>query len=315
MNTTLKHQLLTFFCLLTISFSAHGSPGNVSPGEVSQASCSQGTSELGGDDSPNYQKFQQLLAKGVSADLSEFLILWNPARFQHFDGAYFFQCQVQPWGEIQKVNTIIPERCSPDVLYSWGYENKLKSLLATYKNNETWQGPASPGDHKSRSSLPKGTLFSTISPVATFSYGSTPVRLKLKSAIVISSSGIGEPDKIANFAGELEDYDIFNFNVIESWSFGTPEIYDEIVKDILRITSGARAIGYIRGTPEGTGVMRLLNAGLGEYGSQMESTLKQNLLTLIEMILKHQGQVNFAAGTCRNRAAHFYNVKPTYFNQ
>ena len=113
----------------------------------------------------------------------------------------------------------------------------------------------------------------------------------------------------------LVEFDFSNFQVVESWSYGTPEHYDEIVRDIQRISSGARALGYLAAEPAGSGINRVYNAGIGEFGQQDEATLKRNLLSMVHMILNHQGHIYFNHGVCKNRKAHFETERPTYFNQ
>src|SRR3569623_1459155 len=105
--------------------------------------------------------------------------------------------------------------------------------------------------------------------------------------------------------------------VIESYSYGTPEIYDEVVRDTLRIASGKPARTYTEGIGRwnnATGMERVYGAGVGERTDQTETLLKSRFLALIDSILNHQGRIIYSSGVCQNRRLHYATTHPTYIN-
>lgn len=281
-------------------------------------SCDEPFGPVGASDSPNRAYFEALLKKGMSAPISDFLRLWYPANLNLKNQAYFFSCESQPWGALQAdASGSIPSRCAPDVLYSWGPRVKLETMKKQLANGAEWKG--SPNPHPGST----GDLWLTISPSSSFSYGLIPIRVKIKPGVRFTTSPDEKPG-IVNVPNQqrehLADFVISDASVIESWSYGNPELYDEIVKDILQISSGNRAITYnLWDFPgandiQGTGLDRLYKGGTSERGAQSEETLKRNLLELIRMILAGDGRIHYASGTCHNRIVHFSTLKATYFS-
>lgn len=101
---------------------------------------------------------------------------------------------------------------------------------------------------------------------------------------------------------------------VSTYSYGTPQHYDEIVRDIIQISSGQRALGNKAGEPSGQGLSRLYNDGLSEVNQQDETELKKVLLEMIKMILNKEGRIFYAKGSCRNKNSHFDTQRPTYFD-
>lgn len=109
-----------------------------------------------------------------------------------------------------------------------------------------------------------------------------------------------------------QEFNISDAAVNESWSYGTPEQYDEIVKDIIRISSGKRAQGYYVFEPKGIGIERFIGY-LSDGLADNEETLKQSLLGMLEMILNGKGRIHYAKEICRNRNLHFSTRHHSYF--
>ncbi len=161
-------------------------------------------------------------------------------------------------------------------------------------DNGLWHGPPNPGHD----------LYTTISAVGSYGYGLIPVRIKLRPGVY----------------GSPSEYDIQNSNVVESWSFGTPEHYDEIIRDIQRSESKKPWIGYwhsywalssIPGGPPGDKLFFTLPLDGHDF---TEENLKTALLDVIQTILNGDGRIYYAEGTCRNRKREFETRFPTYIN-
>jgi hypothetical protein len=290
------------------------------------------------NDSKNLEYFKQLLKKGESAPLEDFLTLWYPDREAEFEeDPYFFDCQKQPWMPLTKMDKkkFLVDECKPDVLYSWGPEIKLDNMKERMPDNKTWSG--SPNYRQDNSS----PLFMSMSPVSTFGYGDVSVRIKVKKTVPFKSGDISSshaPNTIKVRNEELfNDFTTKDSNVIESWSYGTPEHYDEIVRDIKRFKSQKRAQSYF--SPAGkensaadtkekveryskTSGDEKLYYDLPQYGTYSnldgydfdETILKQRLLRHIEMVVNGEGRIHYGSEACRNRVQHFRTKRRTYFN-
>lgn len=132
--------------------------------------------------------------------------------------------------------SLLPE-CVPDTLYSWGDYGKLKWFKDRYSTSGDWTAPF------------ERDFFLTQSPLATFGYGEIPLRIKLRKDVkVILSKSSADQRSCANlttdekatsiilnrwnmFHGTGLDYILCSMGPVESWSFGTKEHYDEIVRD------------------------------------------------------------------------------------
>lgn len=318
---TFKGLLLGAFLAAAPLFAAHSSVNGETfkVRETIETNCSETSGPITADNSPNRTYFQTLLKKGMRAPIGDFLKLWYPKKNNTETKTYFFDCEKEAWGPLATVGHYIPEGCEPDTLYSWGPKVKLDSLNNTYQDEKAWSGLAYPGQplnyHYGTEGPPHGSIFTVISPASCFSYGLVPIRFRIKKGTRFQDVQATMKDTVHQ--NETE-FTFFNASVIDSWSYGTPEQYDEIVKDILRISSGKRALSYRpvgEKGPYGVGLERLYNSGVPENGDQDERTLKRNLLEMIRMILKGEGRIHYAPGSCKNREKHFSTDRPTYFNQ
>jgi hypothetical protein len=272
--------------------------------------CDRPFEPVNADDSPQKAYFQDLLKKGLNAPLSDFLKLWYPDRKPSGSGdPFFFHCESAPWADLQPgADGSLPQDCAPDTLYSYGPPAKLETLKSRMPDREEWLGSPNPVGYSA-------AIFTTMSAASTFYYGTIPVRIKLKAGTPIRV-GQGNIDGAVSYrtSDDYQDFKISDSSVIESWSYGTPEHYDEIVRDILKISSGEPAIRYVRGAPAGSGVERLYQNAPVKYVAPNENGLKADLLEMIRTILAGKGRIYFSKGACRNREVHFSSPKHDYMN-
>lgn len=330
-------SILIFICFIlsTASFAAESSceeiPLNSLPGieelvsKTGEKCLPQSSKKLS---SINKSYFEELLKLGTTAPIEKFLKLWNPDEKEFEDDPYFFKCQKNPWGFIDKTKfrgkaELMVDECKPDVLYSWGSEAKLENILKALPDGKVWNGPANPHtqmkDYASKNGVP--VLYMALTPASTFGYGSTLIRIKIKKGTPFRVREDGAKNKEVGFLKHqlAQDFKITDSSVIESMSTGTEEIYDEIVRDLLRIKSNKRAQLYFYDPNEKhdtkrTGLDRLTGIGQLDDTYFSEVKLKENLLHLIETILNQKGKVHFQKGVCPNYNNHYRTEKRTYFN-
>lgn len=241
--------------------------------------CNEETVSVGANDSPNKKYFEQVLENRSNVSLSDLMVLWYPEHehklVQHFG---IESCQEQTL-------------CDVDTVYSWGSLAKLETLKATLRDRSKWQGEPNPGRMLS-------TLFSA---VGSYAYGPIPVRLKLKpSAAHVNPRG---------------EHTIRDGSEIESWSFGAPEHYDEIVRDYLRYKSGNIWYGYAltRALTNTNRDQLFFDAPLDGHAFR-EEALKSSMMQMVETILRGEGRIYYADGACRNQKLAFATKYPSYIN-
>lgn len=269
--------------------------------------------------SPNLAHFQQLLQQGQNAPLSDFLVLWYPQNTGNGLDSPLFACENQPEGYLMTpVNGPLGQQttpqCTPDVIYSWDHWAVVQDMQTRLPDGQTWKGNPVSGQAAS------GTLFASLSPSATFGCGTTLIRVKLKPTTPFVSSGFGTQTGMVGVRqdGAYNDITVSDASLIQSWSYGTPEIYDEIVRDVLRYQSGGRVFAYNEmmytiGVNQGGGIQRLYQQASDGHAMD-EPTLKTNLLNLIRQILSGEGGVFYAGGTCRNRDLNFSTNDPSFID-
>jgi len=264
--------------------------------------------------SPNIDYFRWILSKGMNATLDELLVLWQPKdRLQQVD-TYFLHCRnPRYWNrpvQLDEQGRLI-ERCVPDVLYSWGSEAKLREIMQRIGALERWETKFNPKHPR---------VWATISAVGSFSYGLIPIRIKFKKeTIFLNTLSPRYPKSTVsiNTSYPMNDFIINSPESIDSWSYGTAELYDEIVKDLRRILREP-AKGYIA-------YFDYLSYYFGGKQNPLFTTterdiaprtaLKQSLLMLVKQVLNNEGQVFFRPGSCQSRIEHYRTDKPTYFNE
>ncbi len=285
--------------------------------EVSEAKLSENCDTTDDIDlslnSPNLSKFREILRKGEAASsIEDFLILWNPKNDQPDIHSYFDDCADSENGMAPiRGNSHIFEECKPDALYSWGPFAKILTFQKTMPSNNAWSKVLNPGFDG---------IWSTVSPTATTIYGEFQVRIKPKrSSNFRLFFGNNNDYKRAypgavnvatwpNTAGAHASFIFYVGETIESWSYGTAEQYDEIIKDLRRRNSSKTWVGWD---------MREYKEPISDAGYPREiakaKELKHNLFSLIQLILNRKGGVFYAPGTCPSRKQHFSTDRPTYF--
>ncbi len=295
--------------------------GPASTDERDSASCDQKSGPITAEDSSNLEYFKTLLNHGDAAPIEDFLKLWYPEKQgspEAETNPYIFACESIPWGVlVPEANGYLSEACSPDVLYSWGPREKVTSFAQYIPDGALWTGPMNAPVTNTNHAQGSGTVYATFSAIATFGYGTVPIRIKIKPSAQYrstTSAGASRNGEVAFYSeNNWHDYYLSDASVVESWSFGTPEHYDEIVRDALRIASGKRALAYT-GEPNGKKLDRLWQ--LSNYDNHVSDAahLKKALRAIIQMIVNGEGQIHYSKGTCRNRKLHFKTDKPTYIN-
>jgi hypothetical protein len=143
---------------------------------------------------------------------------------------------------IKNDGTHLVRECTPDTLYSWGGPEKVIWYLENLPSGKKWPGKLS------------RTLFTVPSAASTFGYGLYPIRVKLKPGVkarlVVDptsytcegylSDGTLNDESVKNTVvaryrksggQSLLEYAVCSSDVMESWSFGTPELFEEVLRD------------------------------------------------------------------------------------
>lgn len=259
--------------------SAHASADRDIPAD-SARNCHETSVVINADDSPSKQDFIRLLKNGASAPLNDFLIFWYPERNTNtFSDAELELCEIHG--------------CNLDTLYAWGPLAKVHTFMKTMPDGKKWSGYPNPG-----------YMFATLfSAVGSYGYGLIPVRIKLS----YNKYPI-HPDREQSISDGTE---------IESWSFATPEHYDEIIRDLIRSKTKKLWHGYtpIQRSKDEEGFNNQLFFEDEIDGNEFsESALKTKLIKMIQMILNNEGRINYSKNSCRNRALAFKTQFPTYIN-
>jgi hypothetical protein len=248
------------------------------------ADCQEPFGPATADLSPNRPYFEKLLAQGPDAPLDSFMRLWYPDRkgVSTYDSLFeaCLSSHSKCGGHIQI-----------DTVYSWGPLAKIKSLESRMRDGGEWHGNPNPG-HR---------LDTLASPLGSYGYGIVPVRIRLSPIPAWMEVVL------------RLDYDYVVGDEIESWSYGTPEHYDEIVRDYLRFKSGEPWIGYMPTADDHDNDRLFFESSLDGHAFNPDA-LKNSLREMIRMVLNGEGRIYYAKGQCRNRSLEFQTRFPTYFN-
>lgn len=250
--------------------------------------------------------FTDLLSRADTAPITDFLHLWFPDDVHEVRASYLDTCVDIKHSRmiLSSTGNIAPE-CGPDVLYSWGPVEKLNQLRQELTDDGDWNKEINGGR----------TVWATISPISTYSYGPVEIRFKFKKGTpYIHGLNSSEP-AVAEDTDGLMDFLIDNGSIIESWSFGTPEQYDEIVKDISHFMTSTDVVTYTGYGFSQPGLENVYHAGVAEREAQNEATLRDRLTTMIRLILSGKGEIHYAKGVVHSREQHFATDHPTYFNE
>jgi hypothetical protein len=286
--------------------------------QLNQKECEE-DSKISSLDSPNSQYFKELLKKGVEAPLDDFLKFWYPNEEVLKEDPQSVKCRRLESDYVYGNLDYLTEECKPEALYSWGPSIKLENMKKVLSDNKLWKGSPNPIKGKPT------TLFMARTPVSSFGYGDIAVRIKLKKGTPFpfehhtfynsGTSDYSNVDGVMMNRAWYKDYMLKNSTFIESWSFGTPQLYDEMVRDILRLKTKKSAEVYAsngKNDPK-QGLKNLFDQKVDRKDFS-EKELKRKLLKHISMVLSGEGRVHFQKGSCRNIQRHYKTDKPTYFN-
>ncbi|MNS82310.1 hypothetical protein D3C72_1160510 [compost metagenome] len=209
--------------------------------------------------------------------------------------------------------------CQPDTLYSWGTWEKVLALKQVMGNKGPWQ--------KGRS------FYASRGPITTFGYGDIPVRIKLKSGVKFKKGFLyldcsnvnAEESKTTVYYrkdGEWSDWAFCDSNVVHSWSYGTKEHYDEMVKEFWRYKEvHAKSLSQI-------GIIEFYSPRFQDDDIFFNSTLDSRLVYsqarftavmggLVKLIESGDEGIMFNPSVPsyeRQRSIHFETRRPTFWN-
>ncbi len=248
--------------------------------------------------------FKDLLSRAETAPIEDFFHLWYPDQERELKTSYLDFCvNLQRTEMVREANGTLSKACQPDVLYSWGPEIKLKTIRSELTDGANWAKPVNGGR----------SVWMTISPISTYSYGAIPIRFKFKPQTTFVHEG--KDGTVWEHTGGLMDFIFDNGSVLESWSFGMPQHYDEIIKDIRQFAKTTEIVTYSGYRGANPDYRNIYIAGVMEREAQSEETLRQRLTLMIKMILENKGEVHYAKGVSQSVKQHFATDHPTYFNE
>lgn len=250
---------------------------------------------------------------------SDFLKLWFP--FDHDDtvGFEWRDCRDPKYSNhpVHEKNGVLMEECEGDTFYSWGPQIKLDNI-------RKWMGD---GDWE-ESFRP---LFMARTPIGSFGYGPVSLRIKLRDDLVWSRSARAHDScnsvdrdgkmntafyrTMSMYGSHLLDIIICSPHTVHSWSHGTKEHYDEIIKDYWwTLQSKARENLYEMYI---NNYNRLLTHSSVDGKDFRISTLNSYILIHLEKALNGEGEifVNPAFRDGFYREDHFSTEYPIYFNE
>lgn len=244
--------------------------------------------------------------------------LWYPYDVNESIGFAWRDCRDPSAGyhPIKERNGVLAEECEGDTFYSWGPQAKLDNL-------KSWMGQDDWVDEFR-------ALFMARTPIGSFGYGPIAVRIKVKDDIVWTRSSLAHSScdslslaekqykivyrAMAIFGSYLLDIILCSPGPIHSWSYGTKEHYDEIIKDYWWTVKGKRWEDiyevYINN----------IDALFGLYSIDgkdfRNSTLEANIKKHFETANTYGGEIFFNPDVLnKKRSDHFETSYPIYFNE
>ena len=214
---------------------------------------------------------------------------------------------------------LVPE-CTPDTLYSWGDLGKVGWFEDNLKDGGKWPDK-----------LPR-TLYNVLSAANTFGYGDYPIRIKLKPGTRIKllvsdapfrcedlSEGLALWARLVQRSGGFSfmEYNICSTSVIESWSFGTREQVDEILRDDAWMRGNDYKLW--EGYAKDNGVDRYLGSdidgGAGLYNTDFSEASLIRRLWLNKTVADFElGEIHYPRGAAHDVGRHFSTAHPIFFN-
>ncbi len=222
---------------------------------------------------------------------------------------------------------LVPE-CQPDTLYSWGDAAKLQ-----WFNDNLGDGKAWP------QRLPR-SLFTTATATGTLGYGDYPIRFKLKSGVkfkvarnqgwrcedFLTSGLLKESELSTTVVARVEKRnDGFSFlefivcspRVIESWSHGTQEALDEMVREYAWITTHDHKEweGYSKRNGVDDYISNNVDAGAALFNTDFSAGTYARRMWFNRIRAEYGlGGVRFPEKATRSTEQHFQTSRPSFFN-
>lgn len=275
------------------------------------------------------QKFSDNLTQQFTKMPQNTLPIKNGAPDLRIGFSAWKKCEVKDHNYHLTKNTkgILDPECSPDTLYSWGSYEKIAWFLENLSDKDDWSG-----------ALPRG-LFTVHSPAATFGYGQIPMRIKIKphvkfKLLVNPQSSTCEGLKKLNLMTDDEatstiftrirlDSDSFSFlehlvcskDVIESWSFGTAEHYDEILRDHTWMTT--QHVYNWESYLKRDGIDSYIGTDIDKQQYETDFSIQNfnNQMNYLRILSTNEyGKVSAEKGNKVFKKRHFNTTKPIYFN-
>lgn len=210
--------------------------------------------------------------------------------------------------------------CAPDTLYSWHSSAKVLALAAQSKGDNV---------------LPVPYLYAWRTPLATFGYGDTLIRIKLKPTVKFQPISQYERDcrKLAHvddtvfvdtlsdplYLSGTSDYILCSGKVVESWSYGRAEMLDELRQDAAWISTHPDSDfdQYSKGPQEERADfcgLKFKNIDHSDGTDFSPSALAKAFALLRTKIQAQDGKIFFADGAQPSPEFHFATRNPGYFN-
>ena len=220
---------------------------------------------------------------------------------------------------------VITPECSPDTLYSWGSFEKINWYRQNLKPGKNWSGTL------------ERSLFTVSMPASTFGYGAIPMRFKLKkntrikllknpsvntcegylndgslTQAELKNTIIARYDDSIGNDLSLFEYIVCSSDVIESWSYSTPEHFDEILKDNQWKTT--QNYYFWEGYFKKNGVDQYIDADIGDPGVDFSVESFTNRMTALKRFIRSGYGEVISRNPSLTRATHFQTAHPIYFN-
>lgn len=265
---------------------------------------------------PSQKKYQSMSLESIIRDIwkfpstSDLLKLWFPWQKDSTVGFEWRNCIDDLEGGHPIRGLEMSSACRGDTFYSWGSLQKIESLKSVM-GNKSWQNKMQ-------------ALYLARTPIGSFGYGLYAVRVKVRADVQwkkidygVTPCSTAENDRTIFFRTKpiyesaLFDIIICSPQVIESWSYGTREHYDEIVKDVEWTINKKRSEEI---TEMYINDPRFLNAqGIDGMDFRVEG-ITPRLKAHLKISQENTGEV-FGHPILKRMNHHFQTNYPIYFNE
>lgn len=265
---------------------------------------------------PGKKAYQSMSLENILHDIwqlpsnSDLLKLWFPWQKDPTIGYEWRNCIDDLEGGHPIRGLELHPACRGDTFYSWGTLKKIESLKSVM-GSTSWANKMQ-------------ALYLARTPIGSFGYGPYAVRVKVRSDVgwkridySVTPCSSGDIDRTIFFRTKpvyesaLFDIIICSPHVIESWSYGTKEHYDELVKDVEWTINKKRSEDI---TEMYVNDPRFLNAqGIDGMDFRIEG-ITPRLKSHLKISQENTGEV-FAHPALKKITEHFQTKYPIYFNE